>query len=117
MLTERQIDALPKGEFSNRMLRSVFGRRHGSPVVERFTGKNGQFDIEIIGNRRQKRYRRRHPLRPLKRISRSGFPGIRDIYALKAEQLKMKLKNLWIKILGRVGAFFGLFFGRGSSGQ
>jgi hypothetical protein len=73
MLTKKQIDSLPLGEYSNGALRKLFGNQHGTPVIERFQVNSNKpsekavyRDMQIIGNRFQSRWRRKNPLGELK---------------------------------------------------
>ena len=77
MLTKKEIDSLKPGTYTNTQLRKKFGKKHGTPVLERFTftNKNSeeeQKDMVITGNRFQARWRRRNPLGELKVKTKIG---------------------------------------------
>lgn len=62
MLTKREVFIIPKGFHPNSALRKVFGKKHGSPVLERVKDKDGEIkEFRIIGNRFQRRFRQRNP--------------------------------------------------------
>lgn len=104
MLTKKEIDSLPKGDFPNTVLRRKFGKKHGSVVKERFTIKNAEGkdetrDFNIIGNRFQRRFRLKNPLTPL---------PVRDkpeeYFQNKTE--RKKEKGLFGKVVDGVKEFF-----------
>lgn len=67
MLTEKEIKALPPGEYPNWRLRAIFGSRHGTVVKARYTPTGGGTEVEreFVGNRAQRRFRKRNPFKPL----------------------------------------------------
>lgn len=107
MLREVDVRRIPKGSFNNSMLRAIFGKKHGTPVMERFTTESGiKFDRQVTGNRRLARLRRRNPLPPI--VHRDVKDRLRQRILSMKEKVWTKLLRYWFRFIG--------FFSGGSSG-
>lgn len=63
MLNQVEISKLGPGFHPNSELRRIFGSKHGT-IVEARAGNeiSGPYDTKFVGNRAQKRFRRRNPM-------------------------------------------------------
>lgn len=102
MLTKKEITSLPKGTYPNGLLRSKFGVKHGS-VVKDVYKENDEFKVrEIIGNRRQRKWRLKHPIGEFQYDEK-------PTYFPTTTYFPTKKKNIgWV---GKVMKFFAKLFG------